>query len=265
MLSTTALQVVNRAKFLLNDNSVVILTGAAVVGTAATAVLTGRATFKAAEIIQKEKEDLQLEIEFPTEEDVYISKTEKFKLVWPQYVPPVAMGVATIACIVTANRITSKKIAALVVASGVSERALSEYKAKVLEKLGERQETAIRDEIAQDRVTNNPPSQQVIIAGSGDVLCFEPLTGRYFTSTVEDIKRAENKVNFEILHYDSCSLSHFFEEIGLPPTTYSDLVGWNVSIRPEVTFSTTMSEDKRPCLVLSFNHMPTMEYDKSWT
>lgn len=262
MLST-ALQVANRVKFLLNDNSVVILTGAAVVGVGATAVLTGRATFKAAEIIEKAtktEEDLQKEDTFRA-----FSKTEKFKMVWPQYIPPVAVGVATIACIVTANRITSKKLTALVVASGVSERVLTEYKAKVLDKLGDRQETAIRDEIAQDRVTNNPPNSQVIIAGSGDVLCLEPLTGRYFNSTVETIKRAENKVNYDIIHYDSCSLSNFFEEVGLTPTDYSDMVGWNVNNRMEVSFSTAMTEDKRPCLVIGFNRMPSIDYDKAWT
>ena len=174
------------------------------------------------------------------------------------------MGAATITSIVMANRISSKKIAALAVASTISERALQEYKTKVVEKLGERQETAIRDEIAQDNVRNNPASSQVIIAGSGDVLCFEPLTGRYFNSTIETIKKAENKVNYDIIHYDSSSLSTFFDEIGLPPTDYSDMVGWNVSNRMEVSFSTTMSEDNRPCLVIGFTRMPSMDYDKVW-
>ena len=134
----------------------------------------------------------------------------------------------------------------------------------MVEKLGDRQETAIRDEIAQDRVTNNPPSNQVIIAGSGDVLCFEDLTGRYFNSTIETIKAAENKVNYSIIQDDYCSLSFFFDEIGLRPTTYSDMVGWNVNNRMEVKFTTTMSDDNRPCLVIGFTHVPEVDYDKVW-
>jgi Family of unknown function (DUF6353) len=271
MLTMTSLAPhVHRLKFLVNENSTTILTGVGIVGTVATAVLAGRASFKAAEIIEnKEKEklldaessaDLQRELESFRP----FSKTEKFKLVWPQYIPPVAVGAATVTSIVMANRISSKKIAALAVASTISERALQEYKTKVVEKLGERQETAIREEIAQDSVTKNPPSNQVIIAGSGDVLCFEPLTGRYFNSTIETVKKAENKVNYDIIHYDSCSLSVFFEEIGLAPTDYSDLVGWNVDNRMEVKFSTTMSEDNRPCLVIGFTRMPSMNYDSNW-
>lgn len=265
MLSTNVLtQTAHKLKFLINDNSTVILTGMGVVGTVATAVLTGRASFKAAEIIENERQDQLKAAEFPDAEIRPFSKTEKVKMVWPHFLPPAAMGVGTITCIVLASRISSKQIAALAVASGVSERALQEYKTKVVEKLGERQETAIRDEIAQNNVTNNPPSNQVIIAGSGDVLCFEPLTGRYFNSTIETIKKAENRVNYDIIHYDSCSLSVFFEEIGLAPTDYSDMVGWNVSNRMEVKFSTTMSEDNRPCLVIGFTKMPSAEYDKTW-
>lgn len=257
---------IHRLKFLVNENSTTILTGVGIVGTVTTAVLTGRASFKAAQIIENERQDQLKALEFQDATELpQFSKTEKAKMVWPQYIPPVAVGAATITSIVMANRISSKKIAALAVASTISERALQEYKTKVVEKLGERQETAIHDEIAQDRVNNNPPSSQIIIAGSGDVLCFEPLTGRYFNSTIETVKKAENKVNYDIIHYDSCSLSTFFEEIGLPPTDYSDMVGWNVSNRMEVKFSTTMSEDNRPCLVIGFTRMPTMEHDKVWS
>jgi Family of unknown function (DUF6353) len=265
MLTLTSLTPhIHKLKFLVNENSTTIFTAAGVLGTVGTAVLTSRASFKAADIIQKDKEERLEALTFPETDIKPLSKTEKVKLVWIQYIPPTAVGALTITSIVMAHRISSKKIAAIAVASTISERALQEYKTKVVEKLGGRQETAIREEIAQDSVTNNPPSNQVIIAGSGDVLCFEPLTGRYFNSTIENIKRAENKVNYEIIHYDFCSLSFFFEEIGLPPTDYSDLVGWNVSNRMEVAFSTTMSEDNRPCLVIGFSKMPSMEYTRSF-
>lgn len=256
---------VHRLRFLLNENSTTILTGVGIVGTVSTAVLTGRASFKAAEIIQNDKEERLAGLTSPEVDFKPLSKTEKFQLVWPHYIPPVALGAATITSIVMAHRISSKKLAALAVASTLSERALQEYKTKVVEKLGDRQETAIRDEIAQDNVTSNPPSAQVIIAGSGDVLCFDSLTGRYFNSTIENIKAAENKVNYEIIHFDTCSLSTFYDEIGLLPTDYSDMVGWNVGNRMEVKFTTTISEDKRPCLVIGFSKIPSMNYLDVWS
>jgi hypothetical protein len=104
----------------------------------------------------------------------------------------------------------------------------------------------------------------VIIAGSGDVLCFDMTTGRYFVSTVEKIRQAENKVNFDIISHMYASLSSFYDEIGLPPTTYSDSVGWNSDNRVEVQFSTVMSPDGRPCIAIDFVGPPTAEYSRTW-
>ena len=246
----------NKLKYLLNENSTTILTAAGVAGTVATAYFTGRATFKAAEIIANEE----------GQDPVYLSKTEKFKLVWPQYLPPVAVGVLTVTSIIFAHKISSKKIAALTIAGGISERAFQEYKDKVVEKLGVRQDQKVRDEIAQERVNATPMSSgEVLIAGSGEVLCFDMLTGRYFMSTMEDIKRAENKVNYELIHFDSCSLTHFYDEIGLPPTVYSDSVGWNLNNNIEVKFSTVFSNDNKPCIAIDFSRHPMPDYDKTWT
>lgn len=256
---------INYVKFLVNDNSTTILTGMAVSGTIATAYLTGRASFRAARIIANE----ELEREAAHDEsngDVHytniLSIVSKVKLVWRLYIPPIGIGLTTIASILVANKISSKKIAALTVASGISERALQEYKTKVVEKLGLRQDQKIRDEVAQDRVTNQPIGKEVIIAGTGDVLCYDMMTGRYFQSTVEDIKRAENKVNHELVNFMSASLSSFYDQLGLPPTPYTDTVGWNMNNRMEVTFSTVMSSDNRPCIAVDFLYPPVADYDR---
>lgn len=256
---------VSKLKYLANENSTTILTGLGVAGTIATAVLTGRASFKAAEIIAKEKRERLDELKFPETEVVERSKTEKAKMVWPQFVPPIVVGAATVSSIILAHKITSKKIAAMTVAVAASDRALGEYKEKVIERLGPKADEKVRDEVAQDRVTANPPrSEEVIMVGSGQVLCYDMLTGRYFNSTVEDIKRAENSVNYELIHFMSCSLSHFYDEIGLPPTAYTDSVGWNMNNRMEVKFSTAMTEDKRPCIAIDFSRPPLSDYTNHW-
>jgi Family of unknown function (DUF6353) len=266
MLSSLS-QRIQQVKFLLDDNSGAILTGVAIAGTVSTAYLTGRATFKAAKILE-EAGDVEIGHR-PTSEDpeefipVVQKRTTagKVALVWKLYIPPVIMGVTTITSIVAANKLASKKIAALTVASGISERALQEYKEKIVEKLGVRQETAVRDEIAQDRVNNNPPnSREVIITGNGEVLCYDMLTGRYFHSSAEAIKRAENRMNFEILNHMYASLSEYYDMIGLPPTTYTDSVGWTGDKPVNVMISTTMSPDNRPCLAIDFETQPTTDY-----
>jgi Family of unknown function (DUF6353) len=252
-----------KAKFLMNNNSSAILTGVGVAGTVTTAYLTGRATFKAAKIL--EKEQLQVAIEETENHNAprVLTTFSKIRLVWHHYIPPFVVGVTTITCIIVANKLASKKIAALALSAGISERALQEYKSKVVEKLGPKKDTEIRDEIAQERVLNRPVhSGEVIVAGAGEVLCFDMTTGRYFQSTIEEIKKAVNKVNHDLNNQMYASLTSFYDELGLPPTTYSDMVGWNANQQMDVQFSTVLSSDGRPCIAIDFNPAPFAEYDR---
>jgi hypothetical protein len=232
-----------------------VLTGMGVSGVVSTAYFTGRASYKAALIIREE----EIAKTLPPDE---LTTMEKIKLVWPLYVAPVSVGCTTVTSIIMANHVASKKIAALAVASGISDRALQEYKAKVIEKLGEKKEMTIRDEIAQERV-NATENKEILVIGAGDVLCFDMYTGRYFQSTVEKIRQAENKMNYDILNHMYASLSKFYDLIDIPPTQYSDEVGWNgLTERFEVRFSTVLSPDQRPCIALEFAHPPMPEYTK---
>lgn len=238
------------------DNASTILTGVGVVGTVSTAVLTGRASFKAADIINKEYTD-RMETDGP------LSKTEKVQLVWTEFIPPIGVGSATVACIIYANRRSAAQSAAMAAAYSLSEKTFSDYKEKVREKLGINKETDIRDELAKERIDANPPGS-LIIVGEGDVLCYDVLTGRYFKSTVEKLKKGENEVNADIVTGDGASLSRFYDEIGLPQTPYSDTVGWNLDNRCELQLSTIMTDDDRPCISVDFAGWPKPDYIKVW-
>jgi hypothetical protein len=238
-----------------------------VTGVVTTAYLTGRASVKATRLID-EVEKLHADhrkANGPDDENSPLTSKEKFMLVWPHYVAPVGVGCTTITAIIMSNHTASKKIAALTVASGISERAFQEYKAKVVEKIGAKQETAVRDEIAQDRINNQPPStSQIVMAGAGEVLCHDMLTGRYFMSDMEKLRQAMNNTNYEIIAHDYASLSFFYDQIGLAPTAYSDYVGWRCDDHPDLTFSTVLSPDGRPCIAIDFDSQPHPEYSHLW-
>jgi hypothetical protein len=253
----------HKAKFLLNQNSSTILTGIGVVGTVGTAYLTGRASFKAAGVLDDAKNDImESDLTGGSDIPVYrnLSRFDVFKLTWRYYLPPTGSGIVTITAIIFAHRIDAKKVMALTVASGISERALKEYREKVVERLGERQDTKLRDEIAQNRVDKSPPGKELVITGDGQVLCLDALTGRYFMSTMEELKRAENRINHIINNHMGASLSEFYDELGLAPTAYSDEVGWNPDKLIEIKISATMSQDNRPCMVVDFVPHPFASY-----
>jgi len=247
------------ARFFAHENKSVLLTAIGVVGTVSTAVLTGRATWKAAELFQEESDEYFSDNPDAVEYD--LPPQEMIRLYWTLYIPPVGVGALTIASIILANRVDAQKAAALAAAYGVSERTLQEYKEKVVERLGEKKEKAIRDEIDQDRLTNNPvQDRQVIIAGNGEVLCYDNISGRYFQSSMEELRQAENKVNYELVHHNQASLSFFYDQVGLPPTRHSDEVGWNSNNLLEINYSTQMSTDNRPCIVVDFVVGPITGY-----
>lgn len=240
---------IQNGKTVVNQNASTILTAVGVVGVVTTAVLTGRAAVKAE----------HLRIEEIAVNGVVPTTKETIQKTWPCYIPPVASGVTTIGCIIAGHRLDAKKAAALAAAYGLSEKRLQEYKEKVLEKIGVNKEQAVRDELMQDRVNETPMSREVII-GTGNVLCFDVYSGRYFESNVEEIRQAVNTVNSYILDHQYASLSHFYDEINIPPTGMSDEVGWKSDDLIDVGFSTVMSPDKRPCLAMDFHSRPTAEY-----
>ena len=236
---------------LTTDNSPAIFTALGVAGALTTAYLTGKASFKAAAVIQESEKEI----------DCPLKPREKVEDTWKLFIPPAGSAVVTIACIILANRIGSRRAAALAAAYAISERGFAEYKAKVIEKLGESKEQKVRDEVAQDRVKNNPFNELVII-GEGQVICYDSYTGRYFMSDMETLRKAENDINYQINHDYYASLTDFYNKIGLPPTSMSDSMGWNADKLLELETSAVLTETNKPCLAIDFRIQPIHGYSR---
>ena len=245
----------------LKENSTTILTAAGVVGTVTTGVLAGRAGFKAARIIQNETDAINA----TAGTNVKVEQLElkgQIKLVWPQFIPPVAAGTATIAAIILANRLSAKEAAVLAAAYGVSKKELEEYKAKIAEKLSPTKAGQVKDEIAQDRVNEHEPPSTIIVMAD-EVLCYDKPTDRYFKSTMDKIRKAELAVNTEIHRYGYAKASHFYSELEMEPTTWTSNTGWNREI--EVEISHALTKDDRPCITITFDHFPDPNYEMDYS
>lgn len=240
---------------LLSDNAPTILTAMGVTGTVVTAYLTGRASVKAADMIRYEKETMDVE-EFRE-----LETKEKILLTWKEFIPAVGIGALTITCIISVNRIGMRRTAALAAAYSLTEKAFDEYKSKVVERMGDSREQRLRDEIAQDQVIRKPlANNEVILTGNGDVLCYDSITGRYFLSQVETLRRAQNDINHQVLTTGYASLYNFFELVNLPSTPYSHEVGWNMDSLMEVKFSAVLAEDGRPCMSINYDVTPLRRF-----
>jgi len=251
----------------LTENSSVLLTAAGVVGTVATGVLAGRGGFKANQVISEAQLEKHAMLEHEanaTGTDVpsfppKLTKVELLTVVGPHILPPIVTGAATITAIIFAHRMNAQKIAALAAAYTLAERNLSEYKEKAAEKLTGPKRQQIDDELAQEAVSKTPGHNTFVI-GDGEVLCFDKANGRYFKSTKQQIDQAVNATNAEINNHDHASASYFYEELGLNATTWSDMMGFNRDNLVELTYSTALTDDDKPCIVIDFKRFPQEDY-----
>jgi len=235
------LQTISRqAVKVLRDNSPTILTALGVSGTVTTAYLAAKASFKAANVLAHEPKTN--------------TKKEDALAVWKLYIPTAISGACTIGAIIGGTRIGMKRTAAAYSLLAVSETAFKEYSDKVVEQIGVKKEQNVRDAVAQDKVKKNPEGQLIVI-GSGQVLCFEAHTGRYFQSDMETLRKAQNTINAQMIRENYANLNDFYHLVGLPSTSYSSSTGWDSDKMLELRFSTVLTDDGRPCLSFEYNYV----------
>lgn len=257
-------QLIKHGELLVQKNSPAILTAVGVAGTLTTAYLTGKASFKAAELIYNEETRVQkTEGTIVTLKD--LSTREKAALTWKLYIPAATSATITCSAIVFAHRINTKRLAGALAALSVSERAYSEYKDKVVETLGKGKDEKIRDAVAQDRMKNDPSENKTIyFSGNGDHLIYEQYMGHYTRGTAEDLKRICNEMNATLLNSDYVSLSDWYNQLGIPATSATDTLGWRSDKGLiEIDITTTLSDKEEPCLAFDFRPAPRSGYDLS--
>lgn len=258
----------SRVEKVLSDNSPLILTGVGVAGTVATAVLAGQASFRAAELLRHEEMRRKNDAEYYKEiyrkmPDTYpMTRKDKLLFVWEEYIPTMGVGAVTILAIVYSNRISNRRAAALATAYSLTERAYAQYRDSVREHVGERKAQKIHHDTMQNEADRTPGGSQVIVTGV-ESLCFDSFSGRFFNSTMETIKKAQNDTNYQMLRDGYASLSDFYSRIGLAPTSMSEEVGWTSDGRPlDIAYSTILAEDGRPAISIDFLVSPVREYWK---
>lgn len=245
------------AKRSIVKHSPELLTGIGIAGMVTTTILAVKGTTKAVRLLDAKKKELDVE---------KLTVKETVKTAWKCYIPSATTCVASIACLIGANSVHLKRNAALAAAYKFSETALIEYKDKVVETIGEKKEKDIRDKIVEDRIKENPVNKNsVIVTGNGTSLCYDTMNDRYFESSYDRIKKAENAINRELIGSDYVSLNDVYDELELKHTNNGDRLGWNISFLGkeglEIEIGTHMTDDGRPCLSIDYNVPPRYKFD----
>lgn len=215
------------------------------------AVVTAvHATPKAVILIERRKEALDVD---------KLTAIETVKTAWTCYIPTAVTETFCLAFIICAATNNNKHNVALSTAYALSETAFKEYRDKVIETIGEKKEKSIRDEIAKDKVRENPPNIIDTPKAVGDQYCYDAISDRYFYSTVQKIKNAQNELNDQMIRSGVggfAYLNDFYELIGLNGTVFGTDAGWDYykSGLIDIDFDVILTEDDIPCLVIDYSN-----------
>lgn len=263
------------AKGLINGckhHSPAILTVIGIGGLFVAGAMAVKETPKALKLIEEEKETIAEETETPVEE-VKLTPVETVKATWRCYVPSALTSIASTACLVGACKINTKRAAALATAYQISQTALSRYKNAVLETMGEKKAKAVQEKV--DDKNLEPVAQQITnyYIGNDDksnVLCFDSLSGRVFSTSIKKLEMAKSKMHDKLVCDDYSSLNYAYGLIGIEPLNWGDLLGWNLDRHGQIDIESVpkILEDGRPCLCIKFldkfgeEIYPEYEFDK---
>lgn len=248
-------KIINEIQKAVVKHSPEILTGLGIAGMITTTVLAVKSTPKALDLINDRKDELETE---------KLPPIEVVKTAWKCYIPAAVTCATSTACLIGASSVHLKRNAALATAYKLSESAISEYKDAVIDKIGEKKEQTIRDKVAEEKMKKNPvSSSEVFITEKGNTLCYDTISGRYFKSDIDRIKRAENAINKQLLDEMYVSLNDLYDELDLDHTKLGDELGWKIDDGlVELYFSSQLADDGTPCVVMDFTRAPKYNFSK---
>lgn len=257
----------NKAAFQLKKHSPEILIVAGTIGTVAAAVMACKATLKVNETVEQAKSDIakihdaadngctEAGLEYSAEDakkDLTIVYTQTGLKLAKLYAPAVALGVLSIASILTSNNILRKRNIALAAAYATVDKSFKEYRSRVAERFGEEIENQIRYNIKaieqKETIVDENGEEQTITTVRN---CIDPTDISGYARYFEEYTRAEdgtviknpywepnNDYNLMFLKSQQrflndklktdkrVFLNEAYKALGLPTSKAGQIVGW---------------------------------------
>lgn len=235
---------------LWRSNKPVVVAAVSILGVAATAVSSANSAHK---ITVREMQQ-----EYPNFKPTHIVKNH-----WKTLLAPTVTAVGTVSAIAFSHKLYNNSLAAVAWAAASAETAVNEYK-DIVNTLPPGQKKKFNDNLQERRIekssANNTVSNAVVI--EGDVLCYDELSGRTFSSNARKIREAVNGFNNQLFHDVYLSLNELYSAMGLAGVTVGDDLGWSAGDLVQVNLTASLEEHDHPCLSVEFQPKPSSNYHK---
>lgn len=177
------------------------------------------------------------------------------------FLPAVALGSVSIASSVYSQKLWGRKVEAANSVALLASTTLANYKDAMKDQLNQKQISAIEESAVKKDIVAAAPKPMILADDTVYVKCYDKLSGRYFKATIDQIRKAENKLNSEIINgWYWCSLNNFYEYVDsedLRPNDLGNDLGWSVEHLLQVNLTAILDENEKPCLCLEYNPLPT--------
>lgn len=247
------LNLTNQTRNYVKKNAPTILTFLGIVGVVATSVSTVKS--------YKKYEELSQEVE--NDKGEKLNTVEKIKIAIPSYAPTIFIGATTISCIIGSNALNKKKQAALSSAYMILDTTYKEYRSKIRDIYGVDVDEKIEHEIVKDKCEVTSEHRE-----SDKRLFFEPVSQKYFESTIADIQKAEYLLNRKLVSTDYARINDFLKYLGLEQTDIGDVIGWSTFATHDLygcgwidfKHEKVELEDGLECYIIRYPQEPRLDY-----
>lgn len=236
---------------LVRKRSPEILVALGLVSMGSAVVLAAKDTPKAIKIIEQKKEEKQEEL----------TTVETIKATAKVYIPSAVAFAVGAACVIGASSIHLRRNAALAAAASLTDATFKSYRESVTEKIGEEAEKEIATEVATKNMAQHPVDTTPVAnhpGGDNTTWCFDPLSGRYFWSSINSIEKAANLFNKQMRDEVRLSCNEWYDYLGIDHADLGDDSGWDIDRNGylELSWSSKLDDKGNPALVLVYSNPP---------
>lgn len=148
-------------------------------GVIATSIIAARSTPKAMRLLESAKKEKGEEL----------TKVEVIKTAAPAYIPTIAVGAATIACIFGIGLLDKRSQGSLMSAYALLDKSYRTYRDKVTEIYGENADETVKEAVAKDIYEEEKDTLDVMLEDADDeeVLFLDMNTLEYFNAKMTDV------------------------------------------------------------------------------
>lgn len=184
---------------------------------------------------------------------------DKIKVAGPVYLPAIGMFLLSSGSIVGGCVIGDRKIAAATALYSVTDAALRKTEEKLVEVLGDEKAKEVHQAVADDILKRDPVKpNEVALTGSGNVLFYEPLSGRYFRSSLDAVKNANVDFKAYVVRHIWGSANNWYTFLGIEKAAFANYFGWNVEHNMSAYFDEGHTTDGELCWVIRHINKPIL-------